>query len=371
MSRYWIRNRGRTTGPFTAEKLQSLARRGRFNRHFQVSRDKKNWSRATEFPELFAQQQDVVATPQYGSPADDFVEPAPAAPVASTAGKQIAAELDDDDTEIQIAKKKRRPDNDDWDDEAEDDDDEWGDDDEYERASLGEWLSDHVFEFLVVIGLLLIGSFVFYLATRENWKIDEADLAVLVSVRDQIRAAEGNGIAGSNEWNSMRERSASSLADMIARLEETASAKDHIKQELLFTARDDIPKLFDELPAGKMSAAERIEIRLQKVRDMLSARTRQYQGTQVVDSGRSQGFDPEGIEKLKNALRNNGNTTTPAGGDPQNQQGNPTPPSQPPAQSPTGEGGGVGMRRNLPGRILSPGQSGQSTGGEAGGVPER
>ena len=56
--RYFIRVRGRKHGPLTAEQLHSLARRGRFARHYEVSTDGKSWRQASEFPELFARASD-------------------------------------------------------------------------------------------------------------------------------------------------------------------------------------------------------------------------------------------------------------------------------------------------------------------------
>ncbi|MGB4738660.1 MAG: GYF domain-containing protein, partial [Fuerstiella sp.] len=53
MANYWIRNRGRVQGPFTAEQIQGLQRRGRFSRMFHVSEDNKSWHPAEDFPELF------------------------------------------------------------------------------------------------------------------------------------------------------------------------------------------------------------------------------------------------------------------------------------------------------------------------------
>lgn len=50
---YYIRDRGKIQGPFSAEKLQMLAKRGRFGRHFEVSENGQHWSRATAYPELF------------------------------------------------------------------------------------------------------------------------------------------------------------------------------------------------------------------------------------------------------------------------------------------------------------------------------
>jgi general secretion pathway protein E len=51
---YYIRNRGKQLGPLSVDKLQAMAKRGRFGHHFEVSRDGKRWAPADEFPELFA-----------------------------------------------------------------------------------------------------------------------------------------------------------------------------------------------------------------------------------------------------------------------------------------------------------------------------
>ena len=51
--RFYIRNRGKRVGPLTIDKLHMMAKRGRFGRHFEVSKDGQRWSRADEFPELF------------------------------------------------------------------------------------------------------------------------------------------------------------------------------------------------------------------------------------------------------------------------------------------------------------------------------
>ncbi|APZ95834.1 ATPase, T2SS/T4P/T4SS family [Fuerstiella marisgermanici] len=52
-TRYFIRNRGKRLGPLSIDKLHSMAKRGRFGRHFEVSTDGKRWSHADDFPELF------------------------------------------------------------------------------------------------------------------------------------------------------------------------------------------------------------------------------------------------------------------------------------------------------------------------------
>tara|TARA_R110002111_G_scaffold1162_5_gene8249 strand:- start:9723 stop:10568 length:846 start_codon:yes stop_codon:yes gene_type:complete len=55
-SQYYIRNRGRIQGPFDPQALQSLARRGRFARHHEISHDQKTWYLASEYPELFPER---------------------------------------------------------------------------------------------------------------------------------------------------------------------------------------------------------------------------------------------------------------------------------------------------------------------------
>jgi hypothetical protein len=49
----FIRLRGRVQGPFTADQLQSLAKRGQFGRTHEISTDGVSWSRASNRPELF------------------------------------------------------------------------------------------------------------------------------------------------------------------------------------------------------------------------------------------------------------------------------------------------------------------------------
>lgn len=72
-SRYYIRNRGKRLGPLSVEKLQSMARRGRFGRHFEVSTDGRNWLPADEFPELFGDDHSGDDEPM--DPFDDGGEP--------------------------------------------------------------------------------------------------------------------------------------------------------------------------------------------------------------------------------------------------------------------------------------------------------
>ena len=55
---FYIRVRGRVDGPFDPPTLQSMARRGRFARHYEISQDRQSWYRASEFPELFPARSD-------------------------------------------------------------------------------------------------------------------------------------------------------------------------------------------------------------------------------------------------------------------------------------------------------------------------
>ena len=51
---YFIRLRGRVQGPFDAERLRQLARRGQFSRLHEVSTDGQQWISGKDRPELFA-----------------------------------------------------------------------------------------------------------------------------------------------------------------------------------------------------------------------------------------------------------------------------------------------------------------------------
>jgi hypothetical protein len=50
---YYIRVLGRVQGPYTVDRLQSLAARGKFARHYHVSTDGSTWAPASDYPELF------------------------------------------------------------------------------------------------------------------------------------------------------------------------------------------------------------------------------------------------------------------------------------------------------------------------------
>ena len=51
---YWIRNRGRSYGPYSTEKIQQLVARGQLSTACQISEDGVTWGRSDDYPELFA-----------------------------------------------------------------------------------------------------------------------------------------------------------------------------------------------------------------------------------------------------------------------------------------------------------------------------
>lgn len=52
--RYYIRSRGRVTGPYSTDQLRSLRKRGQFGRLHEVSTDRENWQPANSLEALFA-----------------------------------------------------------------------------------------------------------------------------------------------------------------------------------------------------------------------------------------------------------------------------------------------------------------------------
>jgi hypothetical protein len=50
---WYIRSRGRVSGPFTALQLESMRERGQFSRFHEVTTDRHHWVSAARVPELF------------------------------------------------------------------------------------------------------------------------------------------------------------------------------------------------------------------------------------------------------------------------------------------------------------------------------
>lgn len=77
-SGYYVRNRGRVTGPHTLAELTQMVRRGTLGRAHDVSGDAANWMPAGKVPELFGSAAAVPVGPVQSLPQ-------PAAPQAETA----------------------------------------------------------------------------------------------------------------------------------------------------------------------------------------------------------------------------------------------------------------------------------------------
>ncbi len=276
MARYWIRNRGRVQGPFSEERIQGLLRRGRFSRHFHVSEDRKSWYPAGDFPELFAEaggpepDDDGGHFRSGGSPFDDdedddYDDP-PERPRRKTqrgsktqGARRRAAVPDDDDDDIR--------------DEHDDDDEDWEDDDtDGVLTGLVDWIEANV-KVLAVVLMLVLGMLSWFVFMKEDFTQDTADLKALQGFHSQIVRAHQTGTAA-DQWIPMMERILTELAPMVDRLDENASAMDHVKQKLLFVARDDIPRMLKELPANKQDAAQRVMQQLELVDKMIQQQTR-------------------------------------------------------------------------------------------------
>ena len=78
----FIRLRGRIQGPFTADQLQAMAKRGQFSRTHEVSEDGVNWTRAMSRSELFAVPRAEPMTPM--ELAEEEAPPIQAPPAAGT-----------------------------------------------------------------------------------------------------------------------------------------------------------------------------------------------------------------------------------------------------------------------------------------------
>src|SRR5262245_3080511 len=52
-SAFYVRSKGRITGPFDLAGLQKMVRRGLVSRFDEISSDKRSWSGAGEFEDLF------------------------------------------------------------------------------------------------------------------------------------------------------------------------------------------------------------------------------------------------------------------------------------------------------------------------------
>lgn len=273
MGQYWIRSRGRVQGPFTQDRIQGLLRRGRFSRHFHVSENKKSWFPAGDFPELFAgvgrQEADDDETPFNGgaSPFDD--DDMPPVRVGKGSKKASRARADDDEDV-----EEEDDDEEEW-----EDDEEWDDEDSGVLGGLLDWVEAKA-KVLAVLLVVVLGGLGWFVFGRESFTQDKADLEVLMEVKSRVTTAHELGV-NPNEWVSMGDATTAELSSMVERLNDQASSMDHVKQELLWAARDDIPKIFKELPRGEKDAEQRIMGRFSRIEEMINAQVRQHAGSVI------------------------------------------------------------------------------------------
>ncbi|WP_442485152.1 GYF domain-containing protein [Aeoliella sp. SH292] len=85
---YYVRIRGRVSGPFSTEKLMQLAQRGQLSRTHEVSEDSANWFSAGQLEQLFAKRAGTAKITPASMPqaAESTVTPPP----ASTSGWFVA-----------------------------------------------------------------------------------------------------------------------------------------------------------------------------------------------------------------------------------------------------------------------------------------
>lgn len=81
---YWIKNRGKSYGPYSTENLQQLAARGQFSSAFQISEDGVTWQHASEFPEFFSEQAQDKSPTGEPEPTPDGAGDPPSKPVGSS-----------------------------------------------------------------------------------------------------------------------------------------------------------------------------------------------------------------------------------------------------------------------------------------------
>lgn len=263
MSKYWIRHRGNVSGPFPNYKIKSLARRGRFNRHYLVSTDGKTWQSAEEFPEFFDSrwQDDDAAYDE-----------------SDEVGVDDDDELPPKELEWQTIRNQESI---------------FGDDEDIEE--LEEVRSFRFGSLLAVLprlnaerfkGLLFVCLGVWLVAIwsarfRQSWSQDVADCDQLESLIREISIVEAAHPAP-EVWERIGRETELALSDMVERLEESASARDHVKQELLFISRDECRMAFLELPNGVTYAKDRMSARLARVNEMIVHKWRYHPASVIM-----------------------------------------------------------------------------------------
>ncbi|MEZ6129052.1 MAG: hypothetical protein R3C59_10235 [Planctomycetaceae bacterium] len=253
MANLWIRNRGRIDGPFTLDRVEGLLRRGRIGRHCHISLNKSDWQSADEF--LRNHQKDRGDVGDFEE--NDFSVELPDDFAPTALDSQFGSSVFDVD-------------------EGEEDGDSSDDWPARPRILIRHFLSlrKHAASLLAMIltASLLMAAWRYF---RETWGQDSADLAVLTQVVQRISVGHSVGATG-DVWLQLEADAERDAAPIISRLSHKASAQDHVKQELLFAARDDIPLMIEQLPKDNHDASRRVMLRFERVREMIASKKRQH-----------------------------------------------------------------------------------------------
>ena len=131
------------------------------------------------------------------------------------------------------------------------------------------------------IALALVGGLIWFVFLAEDFTQDLADMKTLQAIQQKVITTRDNN-ANAQVWISLLETTESELEPMVARLQDNANSMDMVKQELLFTARDDLPLMIKELPKGKEDAADRVRVRLTLLDEMITKEIRFHDGTALM-----------------------------------------------------------------------------------------
>ena len=100
---YYVRMHGRVLGPFTMDRLQSMAQGSKLNHSHEVSNDGNSWQKAAAFPEIF----DLPVAPA-AEPEIDEMELAPVTAVNPKV-TQEKSDVDPNFLAEEAEKKRKRP----------------------------------------------------------------------------------------------------------------------------------------------------------------------------------------------------------------------------------------------------------------------
>src|SRR5438270_8083381 len=86
---YYVRSRGKISGPYDVSTLQQMTRRGSLSRAHEISTDRMSWDAAGGFAELFPAAVQAESTATVPPSAHAAAAPAGAPPASSPTGGQF------------------------------------------------------------------------------------------------------------------------------------------------------------------------------------------------------------------------------------------------------------------------------------------